>query len=113
MRALVVERLAPDYAGCVVKEIPTPEPGPGQVRIKVGGAGACHSDLHLMEWTAETARSGAGYTLGHENAGWVAGLGQGVRGFREGDAVVVTAAWGGGACGNCRRGWDRRRRSGC
>jgi hypothetical protein len=35
MRALVVERLAPDYAGCVVKDVPTPEPGPGQVRIKV------------------------------------------------------------------------------
>ena len=38
MRALVVEKLAPDYAGCVVKETPTPEPGPGQVRIKVRAA---------------------------------------------------------------------------
>ena len=35
MRALVVEQLLPDYAGCVIKDLPTPEPGPGEVRIKV------------------------------------------------------------------------------
>jgi len=38
MRALVVEELLPDYAGCVVKEIATPDPGPGEVRIKVMAA---------------------------------------------------------------------------
>ena len=38
MRALVVEELKADYAGCVVKEVPTPEPGPGQVRIRVRAA---------------------------------------------------------------------------
>jgi len=32
-----------------VREVPVPEPGPGQVLVKIGGAGACHSDLHLME----------------------------------------------------------------
>jgi len=102
-------------------EVPVPEPGPGQVLVKVGGAGACHSDLHLMAWTAETARYKAGFTLGHENAGWIARPGQGVQGFREGDAVVVNAGWGCGACGNCRRGcdnycectdWTKRPRSG-
>ena len=74
-----------------------------------------------MEWTAERARYQAGFTLGHENAGWVARLGQGVVGLREGDPVVVYAAWGCGACANCRRGyenycecedWSKRRRAG-
>jgi propanol-preferring alcohol dehydrogenase len=89
-------------------EVPIPEPGPGQVLLKMGGAGACHSDLHLMEWSPEEegARDKPGFTLGHENAGWVARLGQGVRGCKEGDAVVVNAAWGCGTCGNCRRGCD-------
>lgn len=32
-----------------LREVPVPEPGPGQVLMKVGGAGACHSDLHIME----------------------------------------------------------------
>jgi NADPH2:quinone reductase len=45
MRALVVEELLPDYAGCVVKEIPTPEPGPGEVRIKVRAAAVNFPDL--------------------------------------------------------------------
>ena len=32
-----------------LREVPVPEPGPGQVLVKIGGAGACHSDLHLLE----------------------------------------------------------------
>jgi propanol-preferring alcohol dehydrogenase len=32
-----------------LREVPMPEPGPGQVLVKVGGAGACHPDLHIME----------------------------------------------------------------
>ena len=35
-----------------LRDVPVPEPGPGQVLIKVGGAGACHSDLHIMELPA-------------------------------------------------------------
>jgi propanol-preferring alcohol dehydrogenase len=89
-----------------LQEVPVPEPGPGQVLIKVGGAGACHSDLHLMHETPETAAYPAGFTLGHENGGWVAKLGPGVAGLREGDPVVVNAAWGCGMCQNCRRGCE-------
>lgn len=89
-----------------LQEIAVPEPGPGQVLIKVGGAGCCHSDLHVMHEKPETARYPAGFTLGHENAGWIARLGQGVQGLKEGDPVVVNAAWGCGACSNCRAGYD-------
>jgi alcohol dehydrogenase, propanol-preferring len=64
--------------------VSVPDLGPGQVLIKMGGAGACHSDLHLLEWTPENARYKPGFTLGHENAGWVAKLGQGVQGREKG-----------------------------
>ncbi|HEY1448175.1 MAG TPA: alcohol dehydrogenase catalytic domain-containing protein, partial [Caulobacteraceae bacterium] len=45
MRALMVERLAPDYAGCVLKAAPTPEPGPGEVRVRVRAAAVNFPDL--------------------------------------------------------------------
>ena len=43
MKALVVEELAPDYAGCVLKEIPTPDPGPGEVQVGRGAHGTSPS----------------------------------------------------------------------
>jgi alcohol dehydrogenase, propanol-preferring len=64
-----------------LREVPVPEPGPGQVLLKVGGAGACHSDLHLMEAPADRL-SGLPFTLGHENAGWVEKLGRARPGSR-------------------------------
>jgi propanol-preferring alcohol dehydrogenase len=62
-------------------EVPVLEPGPGQVLIKVGGAGACHSDLHIMEWPAGTLAWDVPFTLGHETAGWVEQVGPGVEGL--------------------------------
>ena len=54
-----------------LREVPVPEPGPGQVLIRVGAAGACHSDLHLMEWPAGRLPYQLPFTLGHETAdGW-------------------------------------------
>lgn len=86
-----------------LREVPVPEPGPGQVLIKVGGAGACHSDLHLMEWPPGTLPFDPPFTLGHENAGWVEALGAGVEGIEEGEAVAVYGPWGCGRCRACRR----------
>ncbi|MGA3154481.1 MAG: alcohol dehydrogenase catalytic domain-containing protein [Streptosporangiaceae bacterium] len=84
------------------RDVEVPEPGPGQVLIKVAGAGACHSDLHLMEWPPGTFDFPLPFTLGHENAGWVEALGAGVEGFRVGDAVAVHGPWGCGRCRACR-----------
>src|SRR5664279_1630884 len=57
-------------------EVPDPEPGPGDVVIRVGGAGACHSDLHLMrDFDTGALPWDPPFTLGHENAGWVHLLG--------------------------------------
>ncbi|HEX7058491.1 MAG TPA: NAD(P)-dependent alcohol dehydrogenase [Solirubrobacterales bacterium] len=86
-----------------MSEVPVPEPGPGQVLLKVGGAGACHSDLHLMEWPEGTMSFDVPFTLGHENAGWVEALGAGVEGLEEGEPVAVYGPWGCGRCRACRR----------
>ena len=82
-----------------IESVPKPSPGPGQVVIKIGGAGVCHSDLHVME---EDLGFKPPFTLGHENAGWVFALGEGVRGFTEGDAVAVYGPWGCGRCHACQ-----------
>ncbi len=67
--------------------------------IRIGGAGVCHSDLHILE---EDFGFTPPFTLGHENAGWIAALGQGVTGWREGDAVAVYGPWGCGRCHACQ-----------
>jgi propanol-preferring alcohol dehydrogenase len=85
-----------------LREVDVPEPGPGQVLIRIAGAGACHSDLHVMEWPAEAMPGTLPFTLGHENAGRVAALGAGVDGFEIGEPVAVYGAWGCGRCRACR-----------
>lgn len=82
-----------------LQDVRKPSAGPGQVVVKIGGAGVCHSDLHVME---EDLGFKAPFTLGHENAGWIAELGQGVTGFKEGDAVGVYGPWGCGYCHSCQ-----------
>lgn len=91
--------------GPELREVPEPTPGPGQVVIKVGGAGACHSDLHLLyDFDAETAPFTVPFTLGHENAGWVHTVGTGVSTVSPGDAVAVYGPWGCGSCARCSLG---------
>jgi alcohol dehydrogenase, propanol-preferring len=89
-----------------LREVKVPEPGPGQVLIKIGGAGACHSDLHILETPANTPGIPLPFTLGHENAGWVERLGSGATGFKVGDPVIVYGPWGCGRCANCRVGME-------
>ena len=86
-----------------LREVPVPEPGPGEVLIRVGGAGACHSDLHLMDWPQGQMPFEPPFTLGHENAGWVERVGAGVDAVGEGEAVAVYGPWGCGRCRACRR----------
>ena len=86
--------------------VPAPEPGPGEVLVKVEAAGLCHSDLHLMDWPAGTVPYTLPFTLGHETAGTVAAIGPGARGVAEGDRVLVYARWGCGACWPCLQGME-------
>jgi alcohol dehydrogenase, propanol-preferring len=89
-----------------LREVKVPEPGPGEVLIKIGGAGACHSDLHILETPADKKGMPLPFTLGHENAGWVEKLGSGATGFAVGDPVLVYGPWGCGKCANCRVGME-------
>lgn len=85
-------------------EVDVPDPGPGQVLLRVGGAGACHSDLHIMEMSAEQIPWPLPFTVGHEVAGWVEATGPGVERLERGAPVAVFAAWGCGSCRACRVG---------
>lgn len=88
-------------------EVEEPVPGPGQVVVRVGGAGACHSDLHLMrEFGPGVVPWEPPFTLGHENAGWVHALGQGVTGLEVGQPVAVYGPWGCGTCRRCQLGME-------
>lgn len=75
-----------------INEIPIPEPKGEEVVIKIGGAGLCHSDLHLMGGEIPVLPYFP-FTLGHENAGWVEQVGDGVQGFKIGDPVAVFGGW--------------------
>ena len=86
-----------------IQDVRKPSPGPGQLLLKVGGAGVCHSDLHVME---EDLGFVPPFTLGHENAGWISAVGEGVKGFKEGDAVAVYGPWGCGHCHACQRSME-------
>ncbi len=88
-----------------LRDVPEPEPGPGQVVVRVAGAGACHSDLHLMhDFVEGMVPFGPPFTLGHENSGWVDALGAGVEGLEIGQPVLVYGPWGCGRCRRCREG---------
>lgn len=90
-----------------VVEIEKPSPGPGQVLLKVTAAGVCHSDEYVMSLSEEDYTA-QGYplplTLGHEGAGVVEQLGEGVEHVRVGDAVAVYGPWGCGRCHQCSQG---------
>lgn len=91
----------------VFVEVPEPTPGPGEVVVRVGGAGICHSDLHLMhDFDDSVVPWRPPFTLGHECAGWVHSVGSHVAGVRVGDTVAVYGAWGCGSCDRCRVGME-------
>lgn len=80
----------------VIADVPEPEPGPGEVLIRVHRCGICGTDLSMTR--GEMWDYGAGSRLGHEYAGEVIALGKGVEGFRLGQKLAVVPS---GACGHC------------
>lgn len=90
-------------------EVRRPDPGAGQVRIRVAGCGLCHSDLVMTALTREMGVAigwQVPFTLGHETAGWVDGVGDGVEGFHDGEAVALVSPSSCGRCRWCRRGQE-------
>ncbi|MDF9714926.1 NAD(P)-dependent alcohol dehydrogenase [Nocardioides sp. ChNu-153] len=89
-------------------EVPVPEvTGPFDVVVRIGGAGVCRTDLHILEgqW-AEKSGVALPYTIGHENAGWVHAVGSAVTHVAEGDTVIVHPLITCGLCRACRSGDD-------
>ena len=91
-----------------IDDVPRPTPGPGEVLLKIAGAGACHSDVAVFEQFDESMgeQLAPSYTLGHENSGWIEELGDGVTGLSVGDAFLSYGPIGCGHCPACSRGQD-------
>lgn len=90
----------------VVEEIADPViTGPHDVIVRIGGAGLCRTDLHIIEgqWK-EKSNVVLPYTLGHENAGWVQAIGSAVENVVVGDTVIVHPLITCGFCRACRAG---------
>ena len=96
------ERFYADTKTVALEDVPIPEPGPGEVLVKVAFCGICHSDLSLINGTFPAQRPVV--TQGHEASGTIAKLGPDVTGWSEGDRVVLAAGRPCLECPNCRRG---------
>ncbi|KUO06052.1 NAD(P)-dependent alcohol dehydrogenase [Streptomyces caeruleatus] len=96
------------HQNLVMADVPAPEvTGPFDVIVRIGGAGVCRTDLHILEgqW-AEKSGVTLPYTIGHENAGWVQAVGSAVTNVAEGDKVIVHPLITCGLCRACRLGDD-------
>ncbi|MGH3515214.1 MAG: NAD(P)-dependent alcohol dehydrogenase, partial [Pseudonocardiaceae bacterium] len=92
----------------VVEQAPEPTiSGPLDVIVKIGGAGVCRTDLHIIEgqW-AQAMAPALPYTIGHENAGWVHEVGAAVTNIEVGDTVILHPTPTCGLCRACRAGDD-------
>ena len=99
MQALLLQRV-----GCVeLVEMPVPQPGPGEVLVQTMATTICTSDLHDIAHNPFGGPLPRG--LGHEAAGIVAAVGQGVEGVRPGQPVAAHPVIPCRACANCAAGW--------
>ncbi len=88
MRALVKARPEP---GIWMEQVPVPEIGPNDVLIKVKKTGICGTDVHILKGEYPVAK---GLTVGHEPVGVIEKLGSEVKGYREGQRVIVIGKGG-------------------
>jgi len=91
-----------------VDEVPQPDlESHDDVLVRVGGAGVCRTDLHLIDgWFADVMPAETPFTLGHETAGWVEAVGRDVSHVAVGDPVIVHPLKTCGLCWGCRHGQD-------
>ena len=103
MKAAVVRKFGEPL---VIEDRPVPEPGPGQITVRMEASGLCHTDIHAAngDWPVKPAPP---FVPGHEGVGAVYAIGAGVTGVTEGELVAVP--WLGYACGTCKyclTGWE-------
>ncbi|MBN8925399.1 MAG: hypothetical protein BGO51_14600 [Rhodospirillales bacterium 69-11] len=105
---LVLKKEQPGFGLTLDEAAEAPPPGAGEVTVRVEAAGICGSDVHAYEWTDgyDFMTRHMPVTLGHEFAGRIAAVGQGV-GVAEGTAVTVMPALACGTCAACLRGDPR------
>jgi alcohol dehydrogenase, propanol-preferring len=103
MKAAIVPELG---AKLEIRELPVPEPGEGQVLVKIEASGLCHTDIHAAhgDWPV---KPNPPFIPGHEGVGVVTATGPGATLHKVGDRVAI--AWLGSACGHCQHcvaGWE-------
>ena len=86
-----------------MRDVPKPEVGPDDVLVKVAACGVCHTDLHYIDHGVPTVKKPP-MILGHEPSGTIAEAGANVKGWKEGDRVLLPAVLTCGTCEFCRRG---------
>jgi propanol-preferring alcohol dehydrogenase len=108
MKAVLLENPGPIESDVLhVADVDVPEPGPGELLIRVRACGVCRSNLHMIEgdWVANGVPAKKPIVPGHEVVGTVAALGHAVDGLREGDRVGVQPLWStDGTCAFCLSG---------
>jgi len=100
MRAVVVDR----PGAAALRRVPRPDPGRGEVLVRVGAAGICGSDVEVLEGRRPARYVRYPIIPGHEWAGTVAAVGPGVENVEEGAAVVAEGFRACGDCARCREG---------
>ena len=95
-----------------VEDVPVPEPGAGEILIRVAGCGVCHTDLHYIDHGTPTFKKPP-LVLGHEISGTVESLGEGVSAPEVGARVLVAAVTSCGSCPACREGRENICAHGC
>lgn len=103
MKAAVVHAFGQPLS---IREVAVPQPGPGQLLVKIAASGVCHTDLHAAEgdWPV---KPNPPFIPGHEGVGHVVAVGAGVKHVKEGDRVGVP--WLYSTCGHCEHclgGWE-------
>ncbi|RMF84693.1 MAG: sorbitol dehydrogenase, partial [Nitrospinota bacterium] len=88
-------------------DLPVPEPGPGEVVLKVAACGICGSDLHAYQQDPGYEFVNVPVTMGHEFAGTITAIGPGVTGWRVGQRACAIAIQFCGTCLACRRGAEQ------
>ncbi|MET8088271.1 NAD(P)-dependent alcohol dehydrogenase [Micromonospora sp. NPDC005237] len=106
-------RLHAYHQPLVIEEVPDPEiTGPFDIIVRTGAAGLCRTDLHIQWGEFEKEHADAGldlpYIPGHESAGWIEAVGEGVKHLAVGDAVILHPFVTCGVCAGCRAGDDMR-----
>src|ERR1700722_17298310 len=107
MKASMTAAFLPGNSTVEIRTVPVPEPGHGEVLLRVKASTICGSDIRCIyrEYLGKGPEGYQGVIAGHEPCGQIVAEGSGCRRFKEGDRVIVYHISGCGVCNDCRRGY--------